>query len=122
MPWEQPFAKNRNSQLWTNPFWTIPSSTSSYGLLFLFSFMDKSIYTREYAVFLQMLRSARETRRITQMELAEALSTTQTFVSKAERGERRLDVVELRQWCLALNIEFDHFARQLTQAYRHDSR
>jgi len=84
--------------------------------------MDKSIYTREYAVFLQMLRSARETRRITQMELAEALSTTQTFVSKAERGERRLDVVELRQWCLALNIEFDHFARQLTQAYRHDSR
>lgn len=80
--------------------------------------MDKSIYTREYAIFLQLLRRTRETRGITQNELAEALSTTQTFISKAERGERRLDVVELRLWCQALSVELDQFAGQLVSAFR----
>lgn len=78
--------------------------------------MEKSIHTREYATFLRLLREIRETQGITQTGLAEALETTQVFVSKCERGERRLDVVELRQWCVALGIELDEFARQLINA------
>ena len=46
---------------------------------------------------------------ITQAELAEKLGTDQSFVSKYERGERRLDVVELRGICLALGIDFVGF-------------
>lgn len=90
--------------------------TSSYRTFFFPGSMDKSIYTREYTIFLQLLRNAREAQHVTQNELAELLSTTQTFISKVERGERRLDAIELRQWCLALGLEFDHFARQLTRA------
>lgn len=75
--------------------------------------MEKSIYTKEYACFLRLLRQSREEREVTQVRLAESLETTQVFVSKVERGDRRLDVIELRRWCHALDIKLDEFARLL---------
>lgn len=47
-------------------------------------------------VFLRRLRNARKDSGLTQVDAARRLGRTQSFVSKAERGERRLDVVELR--------------------------
>lgn len=41
----------------------------------------------------------------TQTALAEKIGNTQTFVSKVERGERRLDVVEFTEWCDALGFD-----------------
>ncbi|MCC7293488.1 MAG: helix-turn-helix transcriptional regulator [Phycisphaerales bacterium] len=41
---------------------------------------------------------------MTQVQLAEALSRPQSFVSKYERGERRLDVVEFLEVCEALGV------------------
>lgn len=46
--------------------------------------------------FLRRLRQARRDAGLTQVEVARRLGRTQSFVTKAERGERRLDVVELR--------------------------
>jgi len=80
--------------------------------------MDKSIHTREYTVFLCLLRQVREDRGVTQNRLAELLEATQTFVSKCERGERRLDVVELRQWCIALGVELCDFTQQFNDLTR----
>ncbi|RYD32015.1 MAG: XRE family transcriptional regulator [Verrucomicrobiaceae bacterium] len=42
-------------------------------------------------------------------ELAERLNQTQSFISKCERSERRLDVVELRAWCKALDTTLAEF-------------
>lgn len=64
-------------------------------------------------MFLSLLRKVREDLGVTQTQLADLLEATQTFVSKCERGERRLDVIELRQWCTALGIDFGDFAQQL---------
>jgi transcriptional regulator with XRE-family HTH domain len=75
--------------------------------------MQKSISKKEYKVFREELRNMRERAGITQMELAELLECTQTFVSKCERGERRVDVIELRAWCEALGTPFPTFAREL---------
>lgn len=58
--------------------------------------MEKSIYTREYAAVLRLFRTAREESGVTQVELAKRLGQTQSFVSKVERGDRRLDIVQLR--------------------------
>lgn len=71
--------------------------------------MEKSIYSKEYSLFLEQLRNAREEKGLTQIELAERLGQTQSFVSKVERGERRLDIVELRAFCSALGIGFSTF-------------
>lgn len=75
--------------------------------------MEKSIYSDEYKLFIKLLRGARERFGLTQQEIAERLNATQTFVSKCERGERRLDVVELRAWCTALGITLNDFLVEL---------
>lgn len=66
--------------------------------------MEKSIHSAEYERFLTLLRKTREQRGLTQSDIAMRLNATQSFVSKCERGERRLDIVELSAWCAALNI------------------
>ena len=67
--------------------------------------MEKSLYSREYALFLKVLRQMRKQAGLTQITLAERIRATQTFVSKCERGERRIDFVEVSEWCSALGIE-----------------
>ena len=49
----------------------------------------------------QRLKKAREEAGLTQAQLALRIGETQTFVSKCERGERRIDVIELRAFCRA---------------------
>jgi len=71
--------------------------------------MDKSIHTREYALFLELLRRTREQAGLTQITVAERLNVAQSFISKCERGERRLDIVELRQWCRAIDTTVEEF-------------
>lgn len=78
--------------------------------------MEKSIHSQEYLLFLKMLRDAREKSGLTQGEVAERLRESQSFVSKCERGERRLDVVELRAWCAALEIPLHEFFMQFEEA------
>lgn len=75
--------------------------------------MKKSIATREYSLFLAHLREVRERKGLTQAEVAERLDQTQSFVSKVERGERRLDVLEARAFCLAIGVDFVQFVQQL---------
>jgi len=71
--------------------------------------MEKSIFSDDYALFLQRLREARRQAGVTQSQLADRLQQTQSFVSKCERGERRLDIVEVRAFCAALGIPFASF-------------
>jgi len=75
--------------------------------------MEKSIYSREYAALLRLLRAARDKAGMTQVELAEKLGLTQSFVSKIERGDRRLDFVQLRTVCKALGLPLLEFIEQL---------
>lgn len=64
--------------------------------------MDKSIYSAEYQRLCALLRELRREAGLTQTEVADRLDEHQSFVSKYEAGERRLDVVELRMVAAAL--------------------
>jgi transcriptional regulator with XRE-family HTH domain len=75
--------------------------------------MTKTIYSREYEDFLRILRETRQEAGLTQDDLAKELKQTQSFVSKCERGERRIDVVELRHFCRAMKVPLATFARRL---------
>jgi transcriptional regulator with XRE-family HTH domain len=77
--------------------------------------MPKSIHDDDYQIFLRLLRATRIARGVTQVELAELLGETQTFVSKCERGERRIDLLELRRFCNAMGEPFAKFTKRLDQ-------
>ena len=80
--------------------------------------MEKSIYTREYEVALCLLRDARTRAGITQVELARKLGQTQSFVSKIERGDRRLDIVQLRTLCRIYGLTLAEFVERLEKELR----
>jgi transcriptional regulator with XRE-family HTH domain len=74
--------------------------------------MEKSTYTREYSLLIELLKELRAQSLITQTELAEKLGQSQSFISKCERCERRLDVLELNAWCKALGSSLIAFLKQ----------
>lgn len=65
---------------------------------------------------LSLLRRARLDAGLRQVDLARRLDRPQSFVSKYETGERRLDLVELRQVCAALEITLLAFVRRFELA------
>lgn len=71
--------------------------------------MEKAIYSRESKAFTAALRAAREAAGLTQVELAKKLRITQSYLSKVERGERRLDLMQLRQFCTAMGVSLTGF-------------
>jgi transcriptional regulator with XRE-family HTH domain len=75
--------------------------------------MEKSLFSKSYTTFLRQLRNAREEASLTQGDLAKRLRKTQSFISKCERGERRIDVIELRDFCKALGVSFTEFVNDL---------
>lgn len=76
--------------------------------------MTKSVFTPTYARFRELLIEARENTGLTQAGLAEKLKRPQSYVSKFERGERRLDVVEYLEIARALKIDSCLLLRRLT--------
>jgi transcriptional regulator with XRE-family HTH domain len=56
--------------------------------------MPKSLFTPAYASLIGVLARARRRAGIGQVELAERLKKSQSFVSRVETGERRVDVIE----------------------------
>jgi len=64
--------------------------------------LPSSVFTQRHQEFIQFLVATRKAAGITQVELAARLDRPQSFVSKVERGERRLDVIEFCQVAEAL--------------------
>lgn len=69
-----------------------------------------------YKKFRELLAGVRKTAGLTQSELSQKLNRPQSFVSKYERGERRLDVIEFAEVAKALNVDpaklLDRFFRE----------
>jgi len=65
----------------------------------------KSIRTARYSAFLELIIAARKQAGLTQQQLAERLKKPQSYVSKYERGERRLDIVEFLELTNLLGVD-----------------
>ncbi len=83
----------------------------------------KTIYADTYRTLTALLKEARERADMTQEQLAKALGEDQSFVSKVERCERRLDIEEVRRICNALGIPFlELMAQWETSIYHLDGK
>jgi transcriptional regulator with XRE-family HTH domain len=75
----------------------------------------KSIHTAPYIRLLELLIDRRNSAGLTQAEVAERLGRPQSYVSKFERGERRLDVIEFLEVCRHLETDPHELLRSLEQ-------
>ncbi len=80
--------------------------------------MDRKTYRKQYKkrykVFGEVLQSIRKQQvNISQVELAKRLSMKQSYVSKTETGERRLDIMELMEYCNAMDLCLTDFIFRL---------
>jgi transcriptional regulator with XRE-family HTH domain len=75
--------------------------------------MPRSLFSAPYGELLRLLVSARRDAGLRQVDLAERLGKPQSFVSKMERGERRLDVVELIVVARAIGVDEIGFLRMV---------
>lgn len=75
--------------------------------------MRKSIHTENQKLLQTLLRELRLQKGLRQGDLAKRLGAPQSFVSKFEAGERRLDLLEIRAICNALDVSFVEFVKTL---------
>ena len=80
--------------------------------------MKKKVYIAQRNCLVNLLREMRVESGLTQVDLAERIERDQTFVSKYESGQRRLDALELREICQAIGITLEEFARRLEKALK----
>lgn len=59
--------------------------------------MPNPLHNQSYKYVIKQLRNARQEACLTQTEVAEKLRKPQSFISKIENGERRLDITEIAQ-------------------------
>lgn len=71
--------------------------------------MVESFHSHNYSAFRELLIEARREAGLTQVEIAHALKVPQSFVSKYERGERRLDFTEFVRIAELLKIDIPRF-------------
>jgi len=82
----------------------------AFSIIAQYLFMKKrtsSVYDQRYSELIQLLIKARKEKSITQEDLAVKLGIARQNISKIELGQRRLDVLELNDWLLALGLKLN---------------
>lgn len=77
--------------------------------------MKRNLNSRERKLLQALLKKTRQDAGLLQSALAERLGRPQSFVSKYESGERRLDLIELREVCQAMGISLENFIIQFEE-------
>lgn len=75
--------------------------------------MRNPVYEETYALMRALLKEARQSAGFSQIDFAEFLGQHQQYVSRVEKGQRRLDPIELCNWCRALDINASEFIEQI---------
>ena len=73
--------------------------------------MDKSIYTKDYKEIINRLKQARIDVKLSQQVVADKLGKPQSYISKIESGERRLDVAEMKKFSAIYKKPIDYFLK-----------
>ena len=76
----------------------------------------KSIHKAEYKELRRLLREMRDQAKLNQTDLAALLGRGQSYISAVERGTRRLDLLQLREYCLACRQDLVGFVQRFESA------
>lgn len=73
--------------------------------------MDKTIKTKEYAKFIEKLRKARIEAGLRQIEVAKKVKRPQSYISRVESGEYRLDILEVKKFAGIYKKSVEYFLK-----------
>ena len=74
-----------------------------------------TLYTKENQVLTQLMREMRVAAGLTQAACSEALGKPQSYVSKIESGNQRIDLIQLREYCSACGVSLTTFVKRFEQ-------
>lgn len=80
--------------------------------------MKKRIYFAQRGRLASLLREMRIEAGLTQVDLAARIEKDQTYVSRYESGQRRLDVLEVREICQVVGVPLEEFVKRLEKALK----
>jgi len=72
---------------------------------------DTAIYTPEHRYLVECLKKARLEAGLDQNQVAKKMGRTQSYVSKIESGQRRIDIFQLKEFAKIYNKELDYFVK-----------
>ena len=73
--------------------------------------MNKSVYSKDYKEIIERLKKARVEADLSQQAVADKLGKPQSYISKIESGERRLDVAEMKKFALIYKKDTNYFLK-----------
>jgi transcriptional regulator with XRE-family HTH domain len=73
--------------------------------------MPKTIYSKEHRILVERLKKARKEAGLDQMDVAKLFGVTQSYISKIESGQRRVDIVQLKRFARVYRKEIDYFIK-----------
>lgn len=73
--------------------------------------MGKTIRTKEYTLFIERMKQARTDSGLKQIEVAKKLKRPQSYISRVESGEYRLDILEVKRFAQLYNKDINYFVR-----------
>ncbi|MCX5783905.1 MAG: helix-turn-helix transcriptional regulator [Elusimicrobia bacterium] len=73
--------------------------------------MNKTIYSKDHKHIVELLKKARHQAGLSQSESAKSLGKTQSYISKIESGQRRIDIVALREFAKIYKKDIGFFLR-----------
>ncbi len=80
---------------------------------------SKSVYTEEYRMFLAMLVEVRQKAGLSQQQVADRLGRPQSYVSRYESGQTRIDTVELVRLARVIGFDAASMVRKIDRAVAH---
>ena len=73
--------------------------------------MEKTIYSKDHKYLVDKLKKAREEAGLDQAEVAKVLNKSQSYISKIESGQRRVDIVQLNEFAKAYKKAVSYFLK-----------
>lgn len=71
--------------------------------------IKKSIFTEDYQEIIARLKTARIEEKLTQKQVAKALGVGQSFISKIESGQYRIDVIQIKMFAKLYKKPISYF-------------
>jgi transcriptional regulator with XRE-family HTH domain len=73
--------------------------------------MGTTIYSKEHRKLVEKLKKARKEAELDQEAAAKLLRVTQSYISKIESGQRRIDIVQLKRFARVYKKKIDYFLK-----------